>query len=138
MSALGDLTLVIMLGILLIPPLLMIPRIIRDRKTSKLKGHLKWMLILLIPFLFFYGYGKVTELKEGLERTGSYSLTEYPNCPNCLLELKSTFRYEVRNDEKIIELGKWKYRRGGDYWITYIGKNGQLGAGKYKYDSRKE
>ena len=133
MSATGDLLHFVLCGLLLIPPLLMLPRIIRDRNTEKLKGHLKWMFLLSIPFLMLYGEKKICIMKEGLERKGIYLLTDYPNCPNCELELKSWFRYEVRNGNTIIESGKWKYRRGGDYWITYIGQNGQLGADNFKY-----
>jgi hypothetical protein len=49
------------------------------------------------------------------------------------LELFKNNTYEVRKDTTVFEEGQWHFESGSDYWITYIGENGQLGSGKYIY-----
>jgi len=65
---------------------------------------------------------------------GTYSLTDYPHCPTCVLHLQSRNRYEVRQGSRLKETGSWRFESGADYWIVYIGEDGQqLNSGRFRY-----
>ena len=71
-------------------------------------------------------------------QVGLYFLTNYPNCDNCILELKEDLTYTVKQNEKILETSNWHYESGGDYWITYLDNDRhQLGSGDYRYKKYK-
>ena len=93
-----------------------------------------WMLAgsLFSYFLFFSFRSHLNDLYLDNQRdqVGIYYLTNYPDCDNCILELKEDHTYEVRDDYKILEQSDWHYESGGDYWITYLDNdNHQLGSG---------
>lgn len=69
------------------------------------------------------------------EYVGTYSLTIYPHCPTCMLHLRPDRLFEVRQGSTVKEQGRWHYESGGDYFIVYINEDGQLGSGKYTYDT---
>jgi hypothetical protein len=67
---------------------------------------------------------------------GTYTLTDYPHCPTCILSLRPRNRYEVRQGNRLKEAGSWRYESGADYWIVYIGEDGQqLSSGRFRYKS---
>ena len=70
-----------------------------------------WTLISATP-LIIYGFAQYTSHRNAeLEYVGIYTLTEYPNCDSCRLELMSINHYIVADrQKKIIENGKWRYR----------------------------
>ncbi|MFD1467192.1 hypothetical protein ACFQ48_03070 [Hymenobacter caeli] len=88
-------------------------------------------LLLLLIGLRFYNHKK-----EENRFIGTYALTAYPQCPNCILHLKPNNQYEVHQGDLIRERGPWYYESGGDYWITHVGNAGQLGSGNFEYDSK--
>ena len=67
-------------------------------------------------------------------RVGIYYLTNYPNCPSCVLELKEDNTYRVTSEEKQLEQGDWHYEVGGDYFIVYMNNDtDQLDHGRFEY-----
>lgn len=71
-----------------------------------------------------------------LEHVGTYYLTKYPNCNNCVVVLSSDNTYKVLNGDSVIEKSNWHYKSGDDYFIVYMDNDkGQLGSGKFSYDS---
>ncbi|SDK45344.1 hypothetical protein SAMN05421823_102769 [Catalinimonas alkaloidigena] len=107
----------------------------REKKSTV--REFVYLTIALIPITLFSYIQYINQRNAELEYVGVYYLTEYPNCDTCVLNLNSDNAYTVIFDDRTLEQGKWKYSSGGDYWIVDIGKNGQLGSGKYKYNDRK-
>ena len=109
-------------------------------KTKKVKK----LLALLAGAFFCYllyaysSYLSESHKNEQLRQVGIYYLTNYPDCENCILELKEDMTYEVRNNGNVIKKSDWHYESGGDYWITYLDNdNHQLGSGDYSYQKYK-
>lgn len=133
MSAIGELIVLIIYLILCVPPIWIILLLILRGKKFRTKG-ITYLLIGLIPLTVF-SYNQYSNHKDAeIKFVGFYYLTEYPDCNPCKLNLKENNTFTVYNGKEEIERGKWKYRSGGDYWIVDIGKYGQLGSGKYKYE----
>lgn len=121
--------------ILLLPLAWIVARLMREKKSTV--REFVYLTIALIPITLFSYIQYINQRNAELEYVGVYYLTEYPNCDTCVLNLNSDNAYTVIFDDRTLEQGKWKYSSGGDYWIVDIGKNGQLGSGKYKYNDRK-
>lgn len=91
-----------------------------------------------LPLILFASWMYYVNRSNELMNVGKYSLTEYPNCNPCILELKTNNLYEVKDDEKVVEVGKWRYDSGGDFWIVELVEHGQLGSGKLTYSDKVE
>jgi hypothetical protein len=87
------------------------------------------VLVLLVSF----HYSDRQRTEE--EYVGTYSLSAYPHCPTCVLQLRPDRRFEIRQGSIVKEQGRWHYESGGDYFIVYINENEQLGHGNYAYDT---
>ena len=132
MSGLGELIKLFIYALLAVPPLIIIILLILNKKPFLKKG-LILLSISLIPITIIGYIDYSNHVEAELNYVGTYNLTEYPNYDFCILILNKDNTYSISSQNNIIERGKWKYRSGGDYWIVDIGKNGQLGAGNYKY-----
>jgi hypothetical protein len=137
MSAFGEILVLVFYIILSIPIIVLFTQVIRTKDKGIKNRRLIWTIISAIP-LILYGYFQYASHHTAeSEYIGIYELTEYPKCDSCKLELMTNNQYIVRNRQKIIEKGKWRYRSGGDYWIVDIGEAGQLGTGRYNYKENK-
>lgn len=109
-------------------------------KTKKLK---RLMALLAGGFFCYLLYAYSSYLSESykkaqIDKVGIYYLTNYPDCENCILELKEDMTYEVRNNGNVIKKSDWHYESGGDYFITYLDNDKhQLGSGDYAYQKSK-
>lgn len=132
MSSIGDFIVFIVYSILLVPPILIIIFLIFRKKRFTIKRSV-YLVVAFIPLIFFGSFQYKNKRDFELKYVGIYFLTEYPNCDSCLLILTKDNSYSVTKNGTKIETGHWNYRGGGDFWIVDIGKNGQLGSGKFKY-----
>ncbi|WP_298757108.1 hypothetical protein [uncultured Psychroserpens sp.] len=134
MSALGELIIFGIYGILIIPIILTF--IVFTKRKKKWSGFI-YILISSIPLMLF-SYSQYQNNRESeLLYVGTYYLTDYYECKSCIIKLKEDNTYSVINNDHEIESGKWNYRSGGDYWIVDLGDYGQLGSGKFKYTKYK-
>lgn len=136
MSAIGELLVIIMYFFLSIPVFVALILTFRVKDKPIKKSRLIGLIALVIP-LVLYTYLQFSSHRTAeLEYVGIYELTDYPKCDFCILELQPNNHFFVRNKQLIVEEGKWEYKSGGDYWLVVLGTCGQLGTGKYKYETR--
>lgn len=138
MSAISELIIYIIYGIFLIGGISFLV-LAWLATTNKLK--IIYFLFGIISIICFTGIllsSRNALRKSELDYVGTYDLDNYPNCQNCILELKenNTFIVQNQNDNIVLEKGDWHYESGGDYIIVYInGESDQLGSGKFSYSN---
>jgi hypothetical protein len=139
MAALGELIVYAFYAILILVAIVFLRLALIEKKTPT---RLRYTMIgvVSICFLFLHIYDlKLNHRESELEYVGTYVLTQYPKCNSCVLILNGNNTYEVVNGNNVMENGNWHYESGGDYWIVYIGDNGeQLSSGKYDYYKKKD
>lgn len=136
MSAIGELIILIIYAILSLAVLI---SAIKLFKSEAKKPKIVWGIVLLFfgVLLTSFAYSQYANHRNAeLEKVGTYHLTQYPNCPDCILILKENNSYEIMDRQNILDQGNWEYKSGGDYWITEIGETGQLGNDIYSYDEK--
>nr|WP_288836388.1 hypothetical protein [uncultured Flavobacterium sp.] len=134
MAALGELIVLCIYLLLGLGALMLLVLTFKQKKSYK-----PWTLLgsfFCCALFFAYKYfSDEAYQKSQLSQVGLYHLTNYPNCDDCILQLKEDMTYEVKNRDKIIERSDWHYESGGDYWITWLDNDRyQLGFGKYSYE----
>jgi hypothetical protein len=130
MFAIGELLVYVLQGGLILLTLLGIRR--WHRADSSRKKVLAMAQVFLASGLLIRGF--YLQKKEENEYIGTYLLTDYPECPTCVLYLQPANHYEVRQGRYVKEQGPWHFESGSDYWAVEIGEGGQLGSGRFNYD----
>jgi hypothetical protein len=71
---------------------------------------------------------------DELAHAGTYYLTKYPNCENCVAVLSKDKTYKVLKGTVVIAKGEWYVESGQDYYIVYLDSGTeQLGSGRFSY-----
>jgi hypothetical protein len=133
MSAISELIVLLIFVLLGVCGLAFIFLTFKVRRSNK-----PWTLLTSFLFIFLIFCFRSCEINgyknSQLHQVGIYYLTNFPNCDDCILELKEDMTYQVRSKNKVIENSNWHFESGGDYWITYLDNDrSQLGSGDYAY-----
>ena len=108
MSTLGELIVPLIYLIIALGAVVCVVWNFQTKKPQKLWTSLGSIFFLILLFSF-RSCLKTAYKNEQLRQVGVYYLTSYPNCPNCILELKEDMTYEIRSRNKVIEKSNWHY-----------------------------
>lgn len=109
---------------------------VKSSESKISSGILGITFVLSIVFIWYTRESGRQE--EQIEHVGTYYLTDYPNCDNCICKLNEDNTFYIYSGSTIYEKGDWHFESGGDYLITYLhGDKYQLGCGNYKYHNYK-